>query len=409
MTFSLIPPDAHFAVAAALFAIALFGFWAEKQAWGRVLTGAVWVLLLAILASNVGLIPKSADFYNLVFSYFVPVLIPLFLLRADVRKIIAESGRVGVAFLLAAVGSALGAIIAVSFIDLGAKEAELAGIFTATYVGGSVNYAALIQATGFDDASVISAATAVDSLMSAVFLAVIALMPASKWLLERFAQRDHSAIDTAGDLGINDGRAEQAARDKNTISAFSLCAAIVFSISVVALSDGLIAFLQHSFEGSNFKPLRYIFITLFSVLPATFAPKTMQSLRGGEEIGLILAFVFFAAICAGADVFALIGTAPILLLFVVVLLVIHGLVVFGGAYLINWLLRILSKKSDSAQLSLPELIIASNAAILGATTAPALAMARGWPALVTPGILVGVAGYIIGTPLGILVVSLLSK
>jgi len=406
MTFSLIPPDAHFAVAAALFAIALFGFWAEKQAWGRVLTGAVWVLLLAILASNIGLIPKSADFYNLVFSYFVPVLIPLFLLRADVRKIIAESGRVGVAFLLAALGSALGAIIAVTFIDLGAKEAELAGIFTATYVGGSVNYAALIQATGFDDASVISAATAVDSLMSAVFLAVIALMPASKWLMERFAQRDHSALSTADESAISDDRAEQ---DENTISAFSLCAAIVFSISVVALSDGLIAFLQHSFEGSNFKPLRYIFITLFSVIPATFAPKTMQSLRGGEEVGLILAFVFFAAICAGADVFALIGTAPILLLFVIVLLLIHGLVVFGGAYLINWLLRSLSKKSDSAQLSLPELIIASNAAILGATTAPALAMARGWPALVTPGILVGVAGYIIGTPLGILVVSLLAK
>lgn len=401
MNTSLIPPDAHFAVAAGLFAIALFGFWAEKQAWGEVLTGAVWVLLTAILASNVGLIPKSADFYGLVFSYFVPVLIPLFLLRADVRKIIAESGRVGVAFLLAALGSAAGAIVGVSLLDLGAKEAELGGIFTATYVGGSVNYAALIQATGFDDASVISAATAVDSLMSALFLAVIAVMPASKWLMGRFAERDHSQNEEGPDT--------QSSEDVQSISAFSLCAALVFSISVVALSDAIILLLQHLFEGTNFKPLRYIFITFLSVLPATFAPKTMNALRGGEEIGLILAFVFFAAICAGADVFALLGTAPILLAFVIVLLLVHGVVVFMGAWCINKGLGFLGAKSDSAKLSLPELIIASNAAILGATTAPALAMARGWPALVTPGILVGVAGYIIGTPLGILIVTVLSK
>ncbi|MBB6521675.1 DUF819 domain-containing protein [Pseudoteredinibacter isoporae] len=403
MNTSLIPADAHFAVAAALFAIALFGFWAERQSWGKVLTGAVWVLLLAILASNVALIPKSADFYGLVFSYFVPVLIPLFLLRADVRKIIAESGRVGVAFLLAAVGSALGAMVGVNLLDLGAKEAELGGIFTATYVGGSVNYAALIQATGFDDASVISAATAVDSLMSALFLAVIAIMPASQWLMGRFAERDHSQEIE------NDSSDVSSEENVPTISAFSLCAALVFSISVVALSDALILFLQNVFEGSNFKPLRYIFITVLSVLPATFAPKTMQSLRGGEEIGLILAFVFFAAICAGADVFALLGTAPILLAFVVILLLVHGGIVFIGAWCINKGLGFWGSKSASAKLSLPELIIASNAAILGATTAPALAMARGWPALVTPGILVGVAGYIIGTPLGILVVSLLSK
>ena len=48
-------------------------------------------------------------------------------------------------------------------------------------------------------------------------------------------------------------------------------------------------------------------------------------------------------------------------------------------------------------LTLPELVTASNAAILGATTAPALAAARGWHDLVTPGVLVGVLGYALGT------------
>ena len=47
--------------------------------------------------------------------------------------------------------------------------------------------------------------------------------------------------------------------------------------------------------------------------------------------------------------------------------------------------------------SLPELITASNAAVLGATTAPALAAAKGWKDLVTPGVIVGVFGYALGT------------
>ena len=130
MSTSLIPADQHFAVMAALFAISFFGFWAEKQSWGKLVTGTVWAILAAILASNINLIPKSADAYSFVFKYLVPALIPLFLINANVKRIILESGRVGIGFVLACIGSAAGAIVGVSLLDLGAKEADLAGIFT---------------------------------------------------------------------------------------------------------------------------------------------------------------------------------------------------------------------------------------------------------------------------------------
>jgi uncharacterized membrane protein len=51
-------------------------------------------------------------------------------------------------------------------------------------------------------------------------------------------------------------------------------------------------------------------------------------------------------------------------------------------------------------LTLPELLTASNAAVLGATTAPAMAAAKGWHDQVTPGVLVGVLGYALGTFVG---------
>ncbi|TDF39380.1 DUF819 family protein [Alteromonadaceae bacterium M269] len=396
--FSLIPADQPFAVLAALFAIALFGFWAEQKSWGKMVTGTVWAILGAILASNLGLIPKDAPAYGFVFTYCVPAIIPLFLMHADVRRIIAESGRVGIAFILACIGTATGAILAAGMLDVGAQEAALAGIFTATYTGGSVNYAAVIQSTGFDDANIISAATAVDNLMSAVFLAVIAIMPASKWLMSRFAQRNHVLENV-----------EEESNGESQVTGLSLASAITFTLVVVALSDGLVALLN---SGSDFDygRLRYVFITLFSVIPATLFPAQMKKMHGGQTIGLVLAFVFFAAIAAGADVAKLLSVAPILLGFVIILLIVHFAVVFVGGAIISKLARMLSSndKEPALALSLPEIIIASNAAILGATTAPALAVARGWTGLATPGVLAGVAGYIVGTPLGLAVATLLS-
>lgn len=396
MSASLIPADQHFAVAAALFAIALFGFWAEKKSWGKMVTGAVWAILGAILASNLNIIPKSAEAYSFIFKYLVPALIPLFLINANVKRIIMESGRVGIGFILACIGTAIGAIVGVKLLDLGAKEADLAGIFTATYTGGSVNYAAVIQSTGFDDANIISAATAVDNLMSALFLAMLAIMPASMWLMNKFAKRDHQ-IETT----------KQVTQSKE-VSGYSVAAALTFSLACVAGADALVIYLN-GFSDFEFARLRYVFITLFAVIPATVAPKSMQKMQGGETIGLVLAFVFFAAIAAGADVGKLISVAPILLAYVIIILAIHALVVFGIGSLLSKLTQKFAKNPENhvTNVSLPELIIASNAAVLGATTAPALAMARNWPALATPGILVGVAGYIVGTPLGVAIAALM--
>ena len=53
-------------------------------------------------------------------------------------------------------------------------------------------------------------------------------------------------------------------------------------------------------------------------------------------------------------------------------------------------------------LALPQLLVASNANIGGPATASALAVGSRWPSLVSPSLLVGNAGYAIGTPLAIL-------
>ena len=371
---SLIPADNPIAAVAGLFVIAAAGFLMEKTRIGALLTGAVWAILFAILASNIGLIPQDSPGYSFVFTYFVPILIPLFLMKADLKKIFFETTRTTLAFLLAALGTVMGAIIAFSLVDLGDNQAAAAGTFTATYIGGSVNYAALVDLTGLreSDPSFVSAATAVDNLFSGLFLAMLAVLPGWTWLAKRFVQRDHSEEDPV----------EETQEAAGGVSAASLMYSAAFALVVVVLGD-MITGLLVDMWGEGAGNWRYAVITVLALIPATAFPKTMGRLHGGYELGIGLSFVFFAAIAAGADVMGLVNSAPVLIVIIGVMLAVHGIVVFG----LGSILR----------LSLPELITASNAAILGATTAPALAAAKGWKDLVTPGVLVGVFGYAIGT------------
>jgi len=349
----------------------------EKTRLGAQLTGAVAAILLAIAAANIGLIPHDAPAYSFVFTYLVPVLIPLFLFQADLRKIFFESTRMTVAFLLASVGTVVGVTVAALILDLGGlgaaaaiadsqREPAIAGLFASTYIGGSVNYAALGEITGLkDDASFFSAATAVDNLFSAVYLGFLALMPGWAWLARKFATHD------------GEGAMQEVAN--GPISAMSLALALAAALSIVALGDGLVAWL-------DLPGWRYVLISALTLMLATAFPALPRLLAGSFELGVALSFVFFAAIAAGANLTAMIQVAPLLILMVLILLSIHALLTFGLGSLLG--------------LSMPELIIASNAAVLGATTAPALAATKGWRHLVTPGVLVGVLGYALGTFLG---------
>jgi uncharacterized membrane protein len=382
---SLISPDNDFGLMAVLFVIAGGAFLAEKTRIGSHLTGAVIAILSAIVAANLGVIPHSARAFDFVFSYFVPILIPLFLFKANLRRMLFETTRMTGAFLLASAGTILGVLVAVSLLDLGAlapaaetpaavREAAVAGLFTSTYIGGSVNYAALGEITNLrTDASFFSAATATDNLFSAVFLGILALLPGWNWLARRFPAHEES------------GNASDHDRVR-PITATTLTLSLAAAISFVAIGDTISAAI-------GIPSLRYAIITALVVTIATAFPKWMDRLHGGFELGVGLAFVFFAAIAAGADLVAMVRIAPLLIALVFILLSVHLAVLLLGGRLMG--------------LTIPELVTASNAAVLGATTAPALAAARGWNDLVTPGVLVGVLGYALGTFAGTAIFSIL--
>ena len=373
---SLIPAEQHFAVFTAILVLSAMAFASERTVVGQKITGTVVVILLAIAAANIGLIPHSAPAYSFIFSYVVPMLIPLFLFQADVRRLAREASRTTAAFLVATLGTVAGVVVAALLLDLGQlgaasdlaaerREAGIVGLFASTYIGGSVNYAALGEITGLSkDASFFSAATAADNLFSAVFLSVIALIPGAQWIVRRFAPHAVS---------------EGVTLEKPEVNPASIVYSLAAAGSIVAVTNLLCWSL-------GVPSWRYAIMTVLTVGIATALPQIRVWFAGAFEIGVALSFTFFAAIAAGADIRAMISVAPLLIVLVLILLSVHLIV-----------LLTLGRKLG---LTIPELLTASNAAILGATTAPAMAAAKGWHDQVTPGVLVGVIGYALGTFIG---------
>ncbi|MFP4519732.1 MAG: DUF819 domain-containing protein [Oceanicaulis sp.] len=375
---SLIPANQPFAVMAGLVAIAAAGFLLEKTKIGALLTGTVWTILLAILASNLRIMPFDSPAYDFVFAYAVPVLIPLFLMKADLRRIFFETTRVTAAFLICTIATVAGALLAFMLVPLGDLGPAVTASLTASYIGGSVNFGPLVEQTGLaaNEPALVSAIVAADHLASAAYLGVLAVLPGFAWLARKYVQRDHTGGTVAETGEGSEGRA----------TSLSLALTLTFALVVVALADWLVAL-------TGWSGMRYVFITVLAVIPATLFPQQMAKLHGGFELGVVLAFLFFGAIAAGANVADLLAQAPMIMVFIAVLVTIHAVIMLVvGKF---------------ARLSLPEMIIASNAAILGATTAPALAAARGWKDLVTPGVLAGVLGYVIGTAIALGIYALL--
>ena len=375
-----INPENHLGIFAAIMVLAGASFLLERTRLGRQLTGTVMVILAAIVAANLGIIPHSAPTYDFIFTFLVPMLIPLFLFQADLRRLWREASRTTLAFLVATIGTVAGIVVAATLLDLSTlgsgaplpasdREAAIVGLFASTYIGGSVNYAALGEMTGLNqDRSFFSAATAADNLFSAVYLSLIALLPGVTRLARFFQAHPTTPQPTT---------APEAAPPQ--VTARSLCLAIACAAALVAISDGLVAYL-------NAVSYRYVTLTILTLVLATLVPAIREWLAGAFELGVALSFAFFAAIAAGANLTAMVSVAPTLIVVVLILLSVHlATLLFIGAV---------------TRLTLPELLTASNAAILGATTAPAMAAAKGWRDQVTPGVLVGVLGYALGTFIG---------
>ena len=377
LSLPLIGPDQDFAIWAVLIAVAGFGFWCERFAWGRKYSGVMLLITLAIVLANLRIIPTSAPAYDVVWDYLVPVAIPLLLMQADIKRIIRESGPTLIAFIIGAAAVVAGTIIGVAMFDLGPNEAELAGIFTGTYIGGSLNFAAVAEATGMQDSSLLTAAIAADNVVTNLHFLLIVFIPGVAWMARRYPTHQ---MDTAVKF-------DAAARSPHRIADLDI-AGLLGSLALAFLLAAVGNVLAEFIGKPQFSILA---ITALTLLVATFLPNQVGKLSGHTEAGNVLMFIFLASVGASADIWELIEIAPIFFVFATVIIIVHLVVLFAVGKVMK--------------LDLAELAMASAVCIGGPSSAAALASAKGWRDLLIPGVLAGSFGYAVGSFVGVAVVE----
>ena len=379
---SLVPADADFMIWSIVFGLVAFGFWSEANTRvGRNLTGIIVAMMAAMLLSNLRIMPFESQVYDSIFESLLPIAIPLMLFRADLVVAFRKGGSTVVAFCIGAVGIVIGAFVAAAFIPLGEITAVAAGMYTATYTGGSANFAAMAIAADFNEGATLTSMLAADIIATNLQTMFLIAMPGLAIFRQVFKFTGTGASAGGEDSNI------ALAKPRGELDLFGAAFAIAVAMLLVYLGAALAQWLQRP-------PLGIIFTTVFALILSNLLKPVIRLMAHDFEIGLFAIFLFLVALAAGANVSTLVDIGMTFFLFAMLILLVHMvfIVVVGRLF----------------GLDLRSIIIGSTACIGGVTTASAIASAKGWRDLIIPGILAGTIGSSFGTLLGAWVWKMLS-
>lgn len=379
---SLISPDSSTLLWAVIMALAAFGFWAEQNTrFGRLMTGIIISMMLAILLANLKIIPTAAPVYDTIFSRILPLAIPLLLFRANIRTALRDGGPTLWAFGIGSAGVMLGVFIAALLVPLGDLKAVTAGLITATYTGGSANMAAVAIATDFSQGATLTAMIAADIIATNVQTMVLIALPGIAVISRIYSKPNHT--ETSDHATIP----KPFVLKNLDMAGASLAVALAFAL--VAIGDAAAGM-------AGIQSIGILVTSALALLIANLAKPLLRLMSGDFEIGTFLIFLFLIAVASGADIWVLAETGPVFLIYVSIVLTVHTVFLLLVARLIRpWIV-----------LDIRALVIGSTACVGGVTTASAIASAKGWRDLIVPGIMAGTLGGAIGSFLGVWVWSL---
>ena len=387
-----------FAILVAVAALAIY--LEQKYQWASKITGCVLALIGCLILSNLRIIPTEAAAYDFVWDYVVPLAIPMLLLQANVKKISKDSGRLIIIYLISGIGTVAGGFLAFFALKNFIPELNKAtAMMVGTYTGGSVNLVAMADA--FDAGSeLVSTSVVADNLLMALYFFALIAIPTVSFFRKHFRHPLQDEIDKRTANGESQNHAQSYWTAK-PVALKDIAFTFALSFVIVAVSTEIAAFFGRIIPTSNFVLAllnglignKYLIMTTLTMILATAFPTQVGEIAGAQEIGTFMIHIFFGVIGAPASIYLILTKAPMLLVFCAIIVATNMLIsfLFGKLFKFN----------------LEEICIASNANIGGPTTAAALAIAKGWNALIVPALLVGTLGYVIGNYYGIFVGTLL--
>lgn len=388
---SFISPDNNLVLLFIVFGAAAFGIYSEHKKWFGKVSGILVTMISMSVLSMSGVIPVASspnikvDVYSMVFSYFIPVAIPLMLFSSNLIKIIKESGKLLTAYIIGAVGIVLGSFLAFSLIDLGEGSGNTAGVIAATLIGGSVNFVATAEILNFSTNPLFTATVAIDNFAANIYVLLLFIVPTIGFLSRFFKKQENDSTEV--------NIIELEAETKNPITLERVAVSATIAVLVAAAGTVLSPVVEQVFHTKL--NLSILLITILAVAVANLFPKSLKKLEETAfTLGLWMMYIFLAVIGAASNLQDMLHVGLPVLGFYLVIMFFHFFFLLFLAKLFK--------------LDVYEVVVSSAANIMGPSVAAPMAASLGQKKMVTPAVLVGILGYVIGTFIGVSIAMYLS-
>lgn len=361
-------------VLAALVSCAFAGKIMEKKTkFGGGISNALCALVFAcFLASFTRVFSFSTNATTVVFDFIWDILMPLgvtlALLNVKVSELATKSKEVLLGFSFASVGSILGTVFSFALFSksLGALGYKIAACMCASYIGGSLNFAATAKALELTNANLLAASMATDNVLMAVFLGILMVLPCKP----------------PSPLAVDDEE------DQRTMKVKGITEATLGTIVSLMVATGTLLLSSLLAKLASLGNFSLAITCIIAPLLGVILNSKLDFSGPPQFISRNIMLLFFACIGAGCNIFTASAVGVPLFGFIAVLLLaqLFFALLFGKAF----------------RVPLWATLIGLNASAGGPATAFAMAASKGWNRALQPAVLAGTIGYAIGTLVGCL-------
>ena len=348
--------------------IVSLAWWLSRRwVWGQRLGVTMLVLLLGVAVRNGLGWQADARISAWISGPLTSLAIAELLLAIRLKTLLQRARPLLLLFGLAVLATVVGVLVgAVALAQpLGDQRSELMGLYAATFSGGSLNLVSVGRILSPPDA-LLALATAADQIVFTLWFALSVGFGRSD-RLTRSLRRPPSL-----ELSPSASQAQPAG--------WLWPAALLWGLVALGLSD----LFSKGVAGIGFAAPSILVLTTVAVVLGQ-GPGA-ESRRACSEFGQFLIQPFFAVVGLGTPLAGVMTEGVWILLYAAIVVGMHGVLVL---VLVRW------------RVPLAEMLVASQAAIGGPSTALALATAIHRNDLAVAGVALGLLGYGLGTYLGV--------
>lgn len=376
-------PMAIFAYLAAL--VAIIHWLSETRLLRKVfeiIPPILFAYFLPTISTALGITPIASPAYDWMMRYLLPIALFLLMLTVDLRSVLRLGPMAGIMMLVGTAGTILGG--AISFLAFGRWLPDEAwkgfAALSGSWIGGSANMVAIAESIGTPD-SILGPVIVVDTIVGYGWMAVLLFL--STWA-SRYDRWNRSRTDVIEETNRRLARIDER-RHPLSLRPLALVVGIAFAGAVLATEVG--DRLPRIGDPTIISHTTWaVLIVVTAGLALSFTSLRTLEEYGASRFGYLALYLLLSAIGAQADLRAVFDT-PLFLLAGILWITIHVSLLF----LVSRILRA------------PLFFVAtgSMANVGGVASAPIVASTY-HPALAPVGLLMAVAGYILGIYAGLL-------